>query len=228
MKTKVVVFDWDGVLCNSAEIYVQHFNTVLAHYGKEPVTLWEFRESAKTTNKEFFLQYAIKNTEEATRRFIALTRKEPRPNLFPDVHDTLRWLSHRGIETRVVSGHPKKDIERVLKLYGLDGMITNVKGGVSVPDKIQSLADVIIEKGITADELVFVDDMDEILKLAREIGCYVVGSARGFCSYTRLANAEPDKIMHNLKGLEGFINWIHHIYEQRHMVYPVHTRRSGK
>mgnify|MGYP001596881726 CR=1 FL=1 len=47
MKTKVVVLDWDGVLYDSAEIYARHFNTVFSMYGKEPLSLDDFRKRTK-------------------------------------------------------------------------------------------------------------------------------------------------------------------------------------
>ncbi|MFY9461620.1 MAG: HAD family hydrolase [Candidatus Sungiibacteriota bacterium] len=228
MKTKVVVLDWDGVLYDSAEIYVGHFNTVLGRYGKEPVTLLEFRERAKTTVKEFFELFGVDDVAEAERQFIDLTRQEPRPSIFPDTHDTLRWLHHRYIETHIVSAHPRKDIELLLAEYGLASFVTSVTGHASPKDKIGFIAGIIAARQINPSELVFVEDMDQTLRLASIVGCYRVASARGYCSYKRLLKAKPDRIIHNLKNLQGFINLIHHSQPQNLPDNSAIKKASGK
>ncbi len=228
MKTKVIVLDWDGVIYDSAESYVRHFNTVLGRYGKEQMTLQEFRERAKTTVEEFFALSGIDDVAEAKRQFIDLTRQEPRPAPFTDAHDMLRWLHHRLIETYIVSAHPSEDIELLLAKYGLTPFVKSVTGNASPEDKIGFIAGVIAAKQIEPDELMFVEDMDHTLELAATIGCYRVASARGYCSYERLVCAKPDKIIRNLKNLQGYINYIHYSHEQVLPAADLPRKASGK
>ncbi len=228
MKTKVVVLDWDGVLYNSAEIYVRHFNTVLGRYGKEPITLQEFRERAKTTVEEFFALFGIDDIAEAKRQFIDLTRQEPRPMPFTDTNDMLRWLHHRSIETHIVSVHPDEDIKLLLAKYELASFVKSVTGNASPEDKILFVASIIALKQIDPDELMFVEDMDQTLELAATVGCYRVASARGFCSYERLVCAKPDKIIRNLKNLQGYINYIHYSHEPVLPATDSPRKASGK
>lgn len=214
MKTKVVVLDWDGVLYDSAEIYVGHFNTVLGHYGKEPVTLQKFRERVVAADSgEFFMLAGISEVEQAKQKFLKLTRGEPRPTVFADTHDMLRWLNHRLIETHIVSAHPTEDICRILSRYDLARFVTSVRGDTSPEGKIAFLTGIIATKGIAPDELIFVDDVDVALEAARSAGCYRVASARGYCSHERLLEARPDKIIRNFKNLQGYINFIHYSHQ---------------
>jgi len=211
MKTKVVVSDWDGVLCDSAEIYVAHFNTVLRHYGKEEITIEDFRAKVSCPlAKETFKRLGIEEHDlpDAFRQFMELARLGPQPNLFPYAYDTLRWLHDRSIAVYITSAHHEEDLGRFIGNYGLAGFLTGIRGDARPLDKINFLECVISARGILPDELVFVDDMDEIISLAERVGCYRVASASGFCSYERLRNARPDKIIYHLKGLQGFINWI--------------------
>lgn len=228
MKTKVAVLDWDGVLYDSAEIYVGHFNTVLARYGKDALTLQQFRECAKTTTEEFFGQFGVENIAEAEHLFITLTRGEPQPVIFWDTYDTLRWLRHRFIEVHIVSARPTEDICRLIDRYNLIRFITSVRGNATPERKILALASIIAARNILPDELVFVDDTDVTLEKARSIGCYRVASSRGYCSYERLAAARPDKIIHNLKKLQVFINLIHHSQPQNLPENTMPRKASGK
>ena len=231
MKTRVVVLDWDGVLCDSAEIYAKHFNEILRMCLLAPYSLQDFRERIFGATAEETLRRAgvtENNIPEARRRFIALTRGEPRPALFWDVHDTLRWLHHRFIETHIVSAHPTEDIVDVLDEYNLKPWVMSVSGNSSPEQKIEILSTFITGRGIRPDELVFVDDIDATLESARRIGCYRVASARGYCSYERLLKARPDKIIRNLKNLQGFINLIHHSQPQNLPENTTIRKASGK
>ncbi len=229
MKTKAVVFNWDGVLYDSAEIYMAHFNTVLEHRGLAPLTIDDFRERISCPTAEgTFDRAGVSDIREAKAEFITLTQGEPRPTVFPDSHDTLRWLNHRDIKAFIVSAHPEADIRRLLDSYGFSGFVTGVMGDTTPENKIEYLAYVMIDLGITVDETVFVDDMDEVLKLARPIGCYLVASARGYCSYERLLKAKPDKIIHNLKNLQGYINLIDFLGQQNTPASGSPKKHSGR
>ena len=213
MKTKAAMLDWDGVLYDSFEIYTKHISEVLRRFGKPPITVQDNRERISAPSAEATLKRAgIDESDigEAKCQFIELTRGEPRPTVFPDSYDTLRWLNHRDIKTFIASAHPEADIRRMLDSYGFSGFVTGVMGDRTPESKIEYLAYVMVDLGITVEEMVFVDDMDEVLELAHPIGCYLVASASGYCSYERLLRVRPDRIIHNLRNLQNFINLIHY------------------
>lgn len=209
MKTKVVVLDWDGVLYDSAEIYAAHFNTVLARYGKTMYALPEWQELVGPTAEESFRRAGFEDTDvpEAKRQFIELTRGEPRPTIFNDTYDTLRWLRDRNITAYIVSAHPMTDIGIELAKNDLLKFVAAIQGNASPQDKVAFLQNLVDGQSysVKADELVFVDDMDTVLEVASSVGCYRVASARGYCSQERLLRVSPDKIIHNLKNLQGYI-----------------------
>lgn len=221
MKTKAVVFDWDGVLYDSAAIYAAHFNTVLARYGKTTYTLPEWQELFGPTAEESFSRAGLEDTDipEAKRQFIELTRGEPRPTIFDDVYDMLRWLRERYITVYtvyIVSAHPTVDIRTELAKNDLLKFIAVIQGYASPQDKVVFLQNLVRGGGysVKADELVFVDDMDTVLEVASSVGCHCVASARGYCSYKRLLRAKPNKIIHNLENLQGYINLTDYVQPQ--------------
>ena len=233
MKTKAVVFDWDGVLYDSAAIYAAHFNTVLARYGKTMYALPEWRELVGPTAEESFRRAGLEDTDipEAKRQFIELTRGEPRPTTFKDTYDMLRWLRDRGITAYIVSAHPMTDIVIELAKNDLLKFVAAIQGDASPQDKIAFLQNLVRggRYSVKADELVFVDDMDTILEAASSVGCYRVALARGYCSQKRLLRARPDNIIHNLKNLQGYINLLHYSQPQNHHVTGgKKTKHSGR
>lgn len=211
MKIKIAVLDWDGVLYDSTEAYVAIFNTVLGLYGRPQITLEDFRESISgPTAAETFKRCGLDKNDItcAVKLFLPLTRGGKRPMIFRDVHDTLRWLCDRHIKIFIASARPEKEIRRLLKLYDLEEFVTRVHGNANPQVKASFIRTLIIDNNISPDELIFVDDSVDVIRAVRFINCYVVASARGFCSYERLDAANPHKIIRNLKNLQGFINLI--------------------
>lgn len=110
----------------------------------------------------------------------------------------------------IISAHPEEDIKRLVDTYDLSTFITGIRGGAGPVDKVSFIKNLLAEKKLAPEEMVFVDDMNEIVALAENVGCWRIASTRGFCSYERLQAVRPDKVIRNLKGLQGFINLINH------------------
>lgn len=212
-KIKAVALDWDGVLCDSFKIYTAHLNTTLTRYGKPQITLDDNRSKTSGPSvTETLRRCGIEehDLEEARRVFLELARSGPEPPIFPDTHDTLRWLYDRSIMVFIVSAHPEEDIRRFIESYGLSGFVTGLRGGAGPTEKVSFMKTLLAERKIAPEEIILVDDMDVIMALAEDIGCWRIASARGFCSPKRLRLANPHKIARTLKSLQGFINLINH------------------
>lgn len=207
MKIKVVVFDWDGTLYDSAEIYAKHNSRILQKYGKPPVTLADLRNSLSAGSAaEFFQKAGIVNCEEARQEFNTLTRGEPRPILFPGARETLRWLQNLSIASYIASTHPQDDILKRLDELGIRELIADVQENNSIiAGKIAFIHQVLQVNTLDPSELMYVDDMDILLAKAKMIGCYLVGAANGFCSYERLVCVKPHHIIQNLSELPPFV-----------------------
>lgn len=212
MPIKLAIFDNDGVLCDSGELYHGYFNHIIAIQGKPSIPFEEWRQKySAATAEENFTSMGSENPQRDAERFLELTRLGSRPKVFPDVHDTLRWLKEREVITAVVSAHPTQDLIDFFDAYRLRSFISAITGGLKPAEKAQSVASLIKHARLQKDKVVYVDDMDTILAaVKRTVGCVTVGITRGYCSYERIAKVQPDKIASDLRKFQFFLNFIEH------------------
>lgn len=208
MKIKAAVFDWDGVLYDIAPSGFAKFNIVLVEFGMPTMTFENLRDISAPTVKESFERAGL-SAEDALRardRFAALHESEPPPSVFPDVPDTFRWLHERSVNIYVVTVRDETNIRALLEKHLLMPFVNGIRGDARPETRMAFLSQLPIDLGIAKDEMVFVDDSADMLEMARAIGCYRVGSARGLSSYARLAATQPDAIIHTLFAFQRYLN----------------------
>jgi phosphoglycolate phosphatase len=206
MKIKLIIFDLDGTLVNSAADITNALNYAIAPYGFEQLTvertislvgegitrLIEKLVSQKAADLKYvvlkrFLEYYSEHLTDLTAPY-------------PGVTEALEMLG--GYRKAVISNKREDLSRRLLENLALSGYFDVIWGSDSVPEKKPSPAPVIeMLKKISCgpDEAVMVGDSNYDIEAGRAAGVRTVAVSYGYRHVSLLKDA--DFIIDNMKEL---------------------------
>lgn len=183
MKIKAVIFDVGGILINENANEVRDF--IASKYGFDSGDFWEYWKKnlpysycGELDALDFFegliLELGIKNAsvEDLARDWLEVRRRNS--SLNGDVADIVLGLRGKfllGILSNSTKLNELVEVRRdCYKMF--DFVILSCDIGVAKPDRgiYEILIGDLSKRGIEGDEIVFVDDNDENLAVAKEFG----------------------------------------------------------
>jgi phosphoglycolate phosphatase len=142
VKPRVLVFDLDGTLIDSAPDLAQAVNALLAEFGKPPLAEAAIRPMIGDGSK-LLLARALaasgvdKAADDTFDRFMVhyLAFVADKTKVYPGVVETLAALKSGGHPMGVCTNKPFGPTERVLEAFGLARFFGSVIGGDSLPQR---------------------------------------------------------------------------------------------
>lgn len=147
-----ILFDWDGTLATTLDIYLEAARTVLAKRGIHP----NDRAISATfgTFKSDWPALGVTDLDAAVDETLALVQsKLPGVSLYPGVADTLQYLRQYSLRLAVITSSPRKAFEHVLDNHNLTGIFDVIVTGEDVENqKPDPEAALIAMAGLHADK----------------------------------------------------------------------------
>jgi len=103
---------------------------------------------------------------------------ELKPFMYDGVKETLEYLKQNGKTLAVLSGHPKKFLERELKQYGIIDYFSYIEGGCR--NKTESLKNMCSLMGHEKENSVYVADSIHDVRHADEAGIKIIAVSDGY------------------------------------------------
>lgn len=205
----IVIFDWDGTLCDSIEHIVSAMHAAAVEQGVDAPSASAIRNIVGLGLPEavalLFPGLAAPGREalaQAYSRHYVAGDASP-PGLFEGALDTLDALRRQGFELGVATGKSRRGLDRVLAGLGLTDFFEATRCADetrSKPDP-RMLVEIMSERGKSTREVVMVGDTEYDLDMARQAGVASVGVSFGVHSRERLANHGPVAIVDQLPQL---------------------------
>jgi|LQYC01.1.fsa_nt_gi phosphoglycolate phosphatase-like HAD superfamily hydrolase len=210
---KSVIFDFDGVLVESAEVKTDAFGQLFSTYPDKVHEIVEYHKKNMGISRYVKFRYFYENIlgkELSNDEEIELGEKFSQIVLekilkAPFVGGALDFLDkyHKKISLFIASGTPNEELYYITKKRGISHYFKEIHGAPRKKPEI--LIDILSRYSWRASEVIFVGDAESDLKAAEESGVCFIARISPF-SDDRLSRC-PFKI-NNMRELEKTINKI--------------------
>ena len=208
METKVIIFDFDGTLCDTRSNIIIAFRATMAHLGLEirdeetcgatiGLTLRDGFKSMYPDFDDAKIDYCV----ETYRQIFAERRKELMPDLFPGVKETLEALRKRGHWMTIATSRLTDSLMLFMRHHGIDHYFEYAVGSDSVthhkPHPEPALK-TLAALNIAPSEAIMVGDMPVDIAMAHNAGIRAIGVDYGNATREELEAAEADWIVDSI------------------------------
>ena len=208
METKVIIFDFDGTLCDTRSNIIIAFRATMEHLGLEMrdeetcgatigLTLRDGFKSMYPDFDDAKIDYCV----DTYREIFAERRKELMPDLFPGVKETLEALRKRGYRMAIATSRLTDSLMLFMRHHGIDHYFEYAVGSDSVthhkPHPEPALK-TLRELNIAPSEAIMVGDMPVDIAMAHNAGIRAIGVDYGNATREELEAAEADWIVDSI------------------------------
>ena len=177
---RLVVFDFDGTLCDSAEVKTDAFHALylddhgpdfadaVRRYHLDNAGVSRYAKIRHVESEMLGVEPTPQRIEEVASRFSTLVEHAViAAPLFPGVLTFLE-RAHTVIPLAIASATPTDELARIVEAKDLSKYFTTVEG--SPRSKGEILRSLVVEAGVEASDVVMVGDQPSDLAGAREAG----------------------------------------------------------
>lgn len=203
---KLFLFDFDGVIVDSLELYEQAVNFCLKKVGSEP--LRDREDFLSLFDHNFYDAMIRRNidlkafTSASAEIAPTLDYGKVKPNTgLPPILDRLRKKNGNGLF--IISSNSKFAIKIMLAIFGLDHLFKKVLGYEFKLSKEEKILHAVEEFGTTPENAYYICDTSGDVREAKNAGVKTVAVTWGWHPKERLAQAQPDYLIDTPEELLG-------------------------
>lgn len=183
---RAVVFDWSGVLADEIDCVAEAHVRTIRELGGRDLAVDEWKQGVGGDWSDIYLEAGVDGSRVASAprvfegHFKSLLPDAVRP--IAGAPAVLQELHEAGVELAVLSNQFRPCVEALIQRFGWSHYFTMVEAANDghIPKRDVGTAWRILRRlKVDPDRVVFVDDMEEGLKLARSIGSWTVGLGSG-------------------------------------------------
>jgi len=191
---KHVIFDFDGTLVDSLEIFVSSWNSLTKKYN-----LKEIQPSDVEILKKLSLKQRIKQLDFsmykvpiiAPKLYNLYHKSLHELRLFDGVKDMLHQLDHKGYQTSIISSNSRENILSFLKRNNITS-IDNVLCSSSILGKDKLLNRYLREHNLNPSEVIYVGDEQRDILACQKTGVKIIWVGWGYDSIEVVKKEKPD------------------------------------
>ncbi len=209
----MLVFDWDGTLCDSLERIVYCLQLTAEDHGLPVPEYEQGRDIVGLGLKEALEQLfpgvdsgEVALLKDRYSQHFRREDKQPSP-LYPDVADTLNKLRDRGFILTVATGKSRAGLDRVLASLGMSGFFHGTRCAdetASKPEPLMLLS-LLDEYALSASEALMIGDTTFDMEMAQRLGMPRVAVSYGAHEAERLMPYEPLACIDNIGGINTIL-----------------------
>lgn len=190
---KLLLFDFDGVLVDSLDVYEKTVTDCLKKIG-QPLTRGreQFLELFEGNFYESLKQQGVdmKKFSDASVDILAkVNYADMKP--FDAIRPVLRELT-KNHPLIVISSNDSPTIKEALRLYDFDGIFDDILGCDFMLSKKDKILHVIRKYSVTLQDIYYIGDTTGDIKEGKQAGVKTVGVTWGWHSKELMATSQPD------------------------------------
>lgn len=195
-KIKVVVFDFDGTICDSFQFVIQILNQYSRKIGYRGLKKNELMLLRDMTLKEIIQQMRLSFFQ---LPFLAYwVRKELGKGVdslspFPDINYVIEYLHKQNIQVGILTSNTKGNVVRFLQNHGL--VVDFIYAKSSLFGKHHTLKRMMLELKLHPQQILHVGDEVRDIEASKKVGVKVAAVTWGFNSEKVLRKYSPDYLI---------------------------------
>lgn len=198
------IFDWSGVISDDRKPVYETTARVLAQYGKPVLPFHEALRDATMTPLSYYRKHGISEDADILtalfrQYFNEAVQRGNAPTLYADAGSVFERLTKNGKEITVLSSHPTEFVKREASGYGINHLITHIRGGSH--NKEEDLQNILAYLKTPHEQALYCGDTIYDIRAAKQTGIQSAGIASGYHSKEQLASENPDFLFDTLSEL---------------------------
>ena len=190
---KLLLFDFDGVLVDSIDVYEKTVTDCLKKIG-QPLTRGreEFLELFEGNFYESLKQKGV-NMNKFTAASVDILSKVNYTDMkpFDAIRPVLRELA-KNHPLIVISSNDSPTIKEALRLYHFNGIFDDILGSDFMLSKKDKILHVIRKYSVTLQDIYYIGDTTGDIKEGKQAGVQTVGVTWGWHSKELMVASQPD------------------------------------
>lgn len=191
---KHVVFDFDGTIADTAELYIRLANGMSEKYGLPTVSIEELKYLSTIPLKKRFKKLGI-----PFRKFIILAmdvtgkvrQHMDSLSLFAGMQEVLKYLHQKGFKLYIISSNSVSNIEQFLNNNNIK-VFDYVYSSRGLFDKHRTINKLIKKMGMKREEVMYIGDEYRDIKACKKSKVKIISVLWGFDSPELLKKGNPD------------------------------------
>ena len=197
---RLVIFDFDGTLADSAEWFVKSYNKLAGELGLRAVVEADLPMLRALTTREImaFLKVPPWKLPRLSKRMREQAGIEAdRIKLFPGIDTLLPALKERGVTLAIVSSNSEDNVRKVLGPMNV-ACIDVLDCSASLLGKARKLRAVIKRCGVTPQQTLCIGDELRDIDAAREVGADAASVLWGYAAEAALVKHKPTHVLRSV------------------------------
>jgi phosphoglycolate phosphatase len=207
MRSQLVIFDFDGVLADSAAWFLEILGPLARAHRFRELTRDEIEALRGRPNREIVRQLGVPpwRLPAIARHVRALSAEAAeRIPLFPGVPPLLAGLGQAGVRIAVVSSNAETTIRTVLGA-DLAGLVHDFECGASLFGKARLIRRVLHRSGVAPSRALAVGDETRDVEAARRAGAPAAAALWGYARPEAFDSFQPDHAFDTPDALRRFL-----------------------
>ena len=210
---KLIIFDWDGTLCDSASRIVHCMQLAMTDVGLPVLADEAIRNiiglGLPEASRVLYPDGDSEQLEQLRQRYSHhyVANQAIDSPLFPGASNLLADLKTAGKLLAVATGKSRKGLNRVLEQFNLDGVFHSTRCADetrSKPDPLM-LEELMAELQLNPSECVMVGDTEFDLAMAQQAGMDRIAVSFGAHNVARLQQYQPRLVVDDLTELGDWL-----------------------
>lgn len=209
MSYKLIVFDWDGTLYNSAEHIVKGVRESAQAAGLIVPSPEDARQviglNFEMALLRLFPDMSKEQAEEFEKHYLYWKKNSTasKPQLFQGALEVLAHLKWQGYLLGIITGKHRKGLLEDLQEFRVASYFKSVRCGDDGPSKPHPklMEEIIEEMGVEPQHVLMIGDTTYDMLLAKNAGTDAFGVSYGVHTEEVLKACEPKRIIHHIEEL---------------------------
>ncbi|WP_141433539.1 HAD-IIIA family hydrolase [Bacillus sp. 03113] len=194
---KSVIFDFDGTLVDSLEVFISAFNKLADkhHYNKIKVEELDHLKSLSIKERCVYLNFPLYKIPFISPELLSLYKQAIKDISFMDgIKEMLTQLHAAGYELAIISSNAEKNIQEFL-LHNDIQHISTIMCSNKIFGKHRMITKFLKKKKLDSSQVIYVGDEERDVVASKKSGIKVIWVGWGYDSLEIAKKARPDFVV---------------------------------